>query len=223
MAHNPKCDGNHAADNVGPTNHPEDVDPVPEFEGDPTLPENFTYEDARRKLSPRHKVFVELILAGQKPEEALVNAGWNPKNDRQAAHWARSVMIKRPAVIAALTAGRAEEILEKMKLSSAWTKEWWRTEFFRTMRAAIDAGDIASRTRMLDMAGRHLGLLESQEKDDAAEQAARWLQGMADLMAVQQRLQLSAGPDAIKTIDATVQEVLGLPAPQSASETAKTP
>lgn len=174
------------------------------------LPNDFTYEDARRKLTPRQKVFCEFIMMGQTPEEALKNAGWKPRDDREASHIAATV-IKRPAVMRALTAGKAEDILEKMRLATAWSGDWWRTELFRTMRAAIEADDIPSRTRILEIAGKHLGLLDSKEQGQAAEQTARLMQGLADLMAAQMLAQSNAPPDAIKTIEGRVREALGIP------------
>lgn len=66
-------------------------------------------------------------------------------------------MAQRPHVAQALA--RARGVKREVEF---WTVEGWRNELGRLMRDAEATGDLPTRARAIEMAGKHLGTLEPQ-------------------------------------------------------------
>lgn len=159
-------------------------------------------------LNPRQIVFAQAVAAGKTYADALRIAGSNASEKN--IHKAASELARIPIV-------RAE--IERLKVLAGEVQglsaDWWRREIVYQYTKVREAANATDALRALELAGKHLGMLESRD-NDRDDAAARLLQNLTTLTALQLAAQATAKGPEIKTVDATIRETLGLPehAPQ---------
>jgi hypothetical protein len=153
----------------------------------------------RTTLTPRQITFAVAVGQGKSPTEAAAAAGYgNP--DRHGVPRSRNLariantLAHRPVVAAEI-----ERIRARTAANTEMSAEWWRGELLTVYKAVRDADDAPSALRALDLAGRHLGLLDTKADNGSGEAAARLMANLAAAMGAQ--MALAAGGAQPKTIE----------------------
>ncbi len=128
----------------------------------------------RRTLTVRQQAFAEALAQGKSQAEAGQLAGY--ANDAAAL----SRTAHKPQIL-----DYVKERQELAKRSQEWTLEWWRGEIAATLVDAANAGDIPSRFRGLELAGRHIGAFEPSPDSTAAARQDAILAALTSVMARQ--------------------------------------
>ena len=161
-----------------------------------------------KTLNPRQVAFTLALVAGKPYIEAYRIAGYSADAPKASANASR---------LAAHHLVRAE--VDRLRTRALATQEmtagWWRTELAAIYQAARAATDYPSSLRALELAGRHLGLLEPRGDADQAERTRRLTENLAQLMGVQMLAQASSQAIEPRTVEGEVRETLAL---ASASE-----
>ena len=123
----------------------------------------------KRTLSPRHAAFVQAIVSGKTLKAAAVLAGFNP----QGAH----NIAKKPLVKAAIQARlkRIEDATLAIREVTELTADWWRSELAYQYQRCRDASQAGDALRALELAGKHLGLLDTKVDQGGADVLSRFL------------------------------------------------
>ena len=150
----------------------------------------------QERLTPKQALWVNARSAGASLADATEAAGYTAADPNTlGAHIAHKPHIQE----ALARAGTLKN------LAFDWTVDGWRNELGSCMRDAATASDLPSRLRALELAGKHLGLLESRGDADSANSAKMLLESLAHLMGKQLQATL---PSPSVTIEAHVTEVL---------------
>src|SRR3990167_2616418 len=157
-----------------------------------------------KPLTPRQVAFVMAVVSGLPYAGAARHAGYSVGNTPQRAASAAARIAKVPIVTAEIERLRARALA-----TVAMTAEWWRTELAAIYQAARAATDYPSSLRALELAGRHLGLLEPRGDADQAERTRRLTENLAQLMGVQMLAQASNVIET-RTVEGEVRETLAL-------------
>lgn len=152
---------------------------------------------AQTRLTAKQALFVAARAAGASLAEAVDSAGYTAALPKDLGHQIELL----PHVKTALA--RAHAI--KRETTFEWTTDAWRNELGSCLRDAAEASDLPSRLRALELAGKHLGLLESRGDADSANSAKMLLESLAMLMGRQLQATL---PTPTVTIEAHVTDVL---------------
>lgn len=134
------------------------------------------------RLTPRQRLFVEAVAQGKNQTEAATLAGYT--GTQASTGYA---LMKLPKIQDALSRARTA-----YEASREFTIEWWRKELASAHADAVLAKDLPSRLRALELAGRHLGALESRTDQANAERALRLTELLTMAMAAQMAAPLVA-------------------------------
>ena len=160
-----------------------------------------------KTLNPRQLAFTLALVAGKPYIEAYRIAGYSADVPKASANASR--LAAHPLVRA-----EVDRLRTRALATQEMTAAWWRTELAAIYQAARDATDYPSSLRALELAGRHLGLLEPRGDADQAERTRRLTENLAQLMGVQMLMQVGAQPTTT-TVEGEVRETLAI---ASASE-----
>ena len=133
-----------------------------------------------KTLNPRQLAFALAVVAGSTYTDAARTAGYGANATGSALTAIASRVASRPLVQEAIAHERA-----RAAASQQMTAEWWRKELATVYTQCQEAADRPSALRALELAGRHLGLLDTKQDSGAAELAARLMANLAASMAVQ--------------------------------------
>lgn len=120
-------------------------------------------------LTPKEVLFAENLFQGMSQVEAGRLAGYSP-NDGNL-----SVMARRPIIQDYIS-----HLQETKRKAKEFTAELWRAELAARYAHACANADDANALRALELAGKHLGLLDPGRDQGQAELAARVLTLLAD-------------------------------------------
>lgn len=160
------------------------------------------------RLTPRQRLFVEAVAQGKNQTEAATLAGYTGDFISATA----SSLMNLPKIQQALSLARTA-----YEATREFTIEWWRKELSAAHAAAVLAGDIPSRLRALELAGRHLGALESRTDQANAERALRLTELLTIAMAEQMRAPLAATDYVGQTVEAQVRALMAPPVGEDAT------
>ena len=133
-----------------------------------------------QRLTTRQINFAVALAGGRSPTEAAAAAGYGANATGSALTAIASRVASRPLVQEAIAHERA-----RAAASQQMTAEWWRKELATVYTQCQEAADRPSALRALELAGRHLGLLDTKQDSGAAELAMRLMANLAASMAVQ--------------------------------------
>src|SRR3990167_927308 len=161
-----------------------------------------------KTLTFLQKLLVLGIMSGLTHVEAGRRAGYK---DSPTLHNTVAGVLKLPQVAKELKRLQ-DERLKAVELSA----EWWRREIAYQYERVRDAPTAGDALRALELAGKSLGIFDSDGDRDLAERQMALMDNMSALMALQVATQAAAKAAGAKTVDAEAhaREVLGLPASQ---------
>ena len=125
----------------------------------------------RTLLTPRQLAFAQAAASGATLFDAALFAGYS----RETAKAQATRLARHPRIAAEITHRQIAHAA-----SRELSVEWWRTELADAYRASRDTADMTNRLRALELAGKHLGLLDTGRDQGQAELAARVLTLLAE-------------------------------------------
>jgi phage terminase small subunit len=118
------------------------------------------------KLTHRQEAYVQRILAGARPYDAYVEAGYAACKGNQRSVKAAE-LARKPHVAAAIEAGRAA-----MRQAGHWSRE----DMLRTLRGIAEGERVpaGARTQAIAQASKMLGLDAPTKVEQSGELVVKW-------------------------------------------------